>query len=120
MEGLLLHVIETLDRQFKWAIMQLAQKDFDLERYVDLSSFSDRIETLSYRVFMPDLKGFVPNVYDPTIAEACLKFRHIYRRAKGIYIFTDMRGRVAENSRNRPINEVHTIQWEVKQHAKKS
>ena len=109
LEGLLPHSIETLDRQFERAMLQLSAKDSDLERYIYLTGLSDRNETLFYRVIMSDPKRFVPIVYDPTIAEACLKFGHIYRRAKGMYVSIDMRGRVAEVLRNWPISDVHTI-----------
>ena len=109
LEGLLPHSVETLDRQFERAMMQLGQKDSDLERYIYLTALSDRNETLFYRVVMSDPKRFVPIVYDPTIAEACLKFGHIYRRAKGMYVSIDMRGRVAEVLRNWPVADVHTI-----------
>lgn len=109
LEGLLPHSVETLDRQFERAMLQLSVKDSDLERYIYLTGLSDRNETLFYRVVMSDPKRFVPIVYDPTIAEACLKFGHIYRRAKGMYVSIDMRGRVAEVLRNWPISDVHTI-----------
>ena len=109
LEGLLPHSVETLDRQFERAMLQLSAKDSDLERYIYLTSLSDRNETLFYRVVMSDPKRFVPIVYDPTIAEACLKFGHIYRRAKGMYVSIDMRGRVAEVLRNWPVADVHTI-----------
>lgn len=109
LEGLLPHSVETLDRQFERAILQLGQKDSDLERYIYLTGLSDRNETLFYRVIMSDPKRFVPIVYDPTIAEACLKFGHIYRRSKGMYVSIDMRGRVAEVLRNWPVSDVHTI-----------
>ena len=109
LEGLLPQAVETLDRQFERAIVQLDQKDSDLERYIYLTGLSDRNETLFFRVIMSDPKRFVPIVYDPTIAEACLTFGHIYRRPKGMYVSIDMRGRVAEVLRNWPVREVHTI-----------
>ena len=109
LEGLLPQAVETLDRQFERAIVQLDQKDSDLERYIYLTGLSDRNETLFFRVVMSDPKRFVPIVYDPTIAEACLTFGHIYRRPKGMYVSIDMRGRVAEVLRNWPVREVHTI-----------
>ncbi len=109
LEGLLPQAVETLDRQFERAMLQLDQKESDLERYIYLTGLSDRNETLFYRVVMSDPKRFVPIVYDPTIAEACLKFGHIYRRPKGMYVSIDMRGRVAEVLRNWPVRDVHTI-----------
>ena len=32
-------------------------------------------------------------IYDPTVADACLAFGHIYRRARGMYIDRSMKGR---------------------------
>ena len=55
-------------------------KATDLDRYIYLVGLLDNNETLFYRVLMSDPTRFLPIVYDPTIAEACLKFGHIYRR----------------------------------------
>ena len=46
----------------------------------------DHNETLFYRTLMSDPARFLPIVYDPTIGEACLKFGHIYRQARGMYL----------------------------------
>src|SRR6202034_1511345 len=43
---------------------------------------------------------FLPILYDPTVAEACLAFGHIFRRARGMYITREMKGRIAEVLRN--------------------
>jgi len=45
---------------------------------------------------MSDPQHFLPIVYDPTVGEACLKFGHIYRRSRGMYVSTREKGRVAE------------------------
>ena len=45
---------------------------------------------------MSDPARFLPIVYDPTIGEACLKFGHIYRQTRGMYLSITRRGKVKE------------------------
>ena len=58
---------------------------------------------------MSDPARFIPILYDPTVADACLAFGHIYRRARGMYITRDMKGRIAEVLRNWPERDVRFI-----------
>ena len=109
LQGLLPHAVETLDRQAERVLGHLDQKPSDLERYVYLAGLLDRNETLFYRVVMSDPARFLPIVYDPTVGEACLKFGHIYRRSRGMYVSHDMKGRVAEVLRNWPQRDVRFI-----------
>ncbi len=109
LEGLLPHAVETLDRQLKRVMGHLEQKPSDLERYVYLMGLCDRNETLFYKTLMSDPARFVPIVYDPTVADACLQFGHLYRRSRGMYITRDMKGRMAEVLRNWPRRDVRFI-----------
>ena len=81
LEGLLPQAVETLDRQLERVLQHLDAKPNDLERYIYLIGLADRNETLFYRTLMSDPARFVPIVYDPIVADACLAFGHIYRRA---------------------------------------
>jgi malate dehydrogenase (oxaloacetate-decarboxylating)(NADP+) len=109
LEGLLPHAVETIDRQLERVMEHLDAKPTDLERYIYLIGLSDRNEALFYRTLMSDPARFVPIVYDPTVAEACLTFGHIYRRARGMYITREMKGRIAEVMRNWPERDVRFI-----------
>jgi malate dehydrogenase (oxaloacetate-decarboxylating)(NADP+) len=109
LEGLLPHSIDTLDRQVERVMGHLDAKPTDLERYIYLIGLSDRNETLFYRTVMSDPARFVPILYDPTVADACLAFGHLYRRARGMYIARDMKGRIAEVLRNWPERDVRFI-----------
>jgi malate dehydrogenase (oxaloacetate-decarboxylating)(NADP+) len=109
LEGLLPQAVETLDRQLERIMGHLDQKVTDLERYIYLVSLSDRNETLFYRTLMSDPARFLPIVYDPTVADACLAFGHIYRRARGMYVDRSMKGRMAEVLRNWPRRDVRFI-----------
>jgi len=109
LEGLLPASVEGLDRQLERVMQHLDAKPSDLERYIYLTGLADRNETLFYRTLMSDPARFVPIVYDPTIAEACLTFGHIYRRSRGMYLTRDMKGRIAEILRNWPSRDVRFI-----------
>jgi malate dehydrogenase (oxaloacetate-decarboxylating)(NADP+) len=109
LEGLLPSSVETLDRQVERVMQHLAAKPTDLERYIYLVGLADRNETLFFRTVMSDPKRFIPILYDPTVADACLAFGHLYRRARGLYIARDMKGRVAEVLRNWPERDIRFI-----------
>ena len=109
LEGLLPHAVENLDRQVERVMEHLEAKPSDLERYIYLIGLSDRNETLFYRAVMSDPARFIPILYDPTVADACLAFGHIYRRARGMYITREMKGRIAEMLRNWPERDVRFI-----------
>jgi transposase len=109
LEGLLPHAVENLDRQVERVMEHLDAKPNDLERYIYLIGLSDRNEILFYRAVMSDPARFIPILYDPTVADACLTFGHIYRRARGMYITREMKGRIAEVLRNWPARDVGFI-----------
>ena len=109
LEGLLPPSVEGLDRQMERVLQHLAAKPTDLERYIYLVGLADRNETLFFRTLMADPTRFMPIVYDPTVADACLNFGHIYRRARGMYISREMKGRIAEVLRNWPSRDVRFI-----------
>jgi malate dehydrogenase (oxaloacetate-decarboxylating)(NADP+) len=107
--GLLPDVTETEDQQLQRVNLQLAQKPTDLERYIYLMNLLDQNETLFYRTLMSDPARFLPIVYDPTIGEACLKFGHIYRQARGMYLSMTRRGKVKDVLKNWPQQDVRFI-----------
>ena len=109
LEGLLPASADTLDRQVARVLGHLEAKRTDLERYIYLIGLSDRNETLFYRTVMSDPMRFIPILYDPTVADACLTFGHIYRRARGMYITRHMKGRMAKVLRNWPERDVRFI-----------
>jgi len=109
LEGLLPPSVESLDRQVERVMHHLDAKPTDLERYIYLTGLVDRNETLFYRTVMSDPARFLPILYDPTVAEACLTFGHIFRRARGMYITREMKGRMAEVLRNWPQSDVRFI-----------
>jgi malate dehydrogenase (oxaloacetate-decarboxylating)(NADP+) len=107
--GLVPDVTETQDLQLQRVNLQLAQKPTDLERYVYLINLLDHNETLFYHTLMSDPARFLPIVYDPTIGEACLKFGHIYRQPRGMYLSMTRRGKVKDVLKNWPEKDVRFI-----------
>jgi malate dehydrogenase (oxaloacetate-decarboxylating)(NADP+) len=107
--GLVPDVTETLEIQLSRVMMQLGHKSTDLDRYIYLVNLLDHDEPLFYRTVMSDPARFLPIVYDPTIGEACLKFGHIYRQTRGMYLSITRRGKVKEILRNWPRKDIRFI-----------
>jgi malate dehydrogenase (oxaloacetate-decarboxylating)(NADP+) len=107
--GLVPDVTESEEIQIHRVMQQIGYKATDLDRYVYLMNLLDHDETLFYRVLMDDPARFLPIVYDPTIGEACLKFGHIFRGPRGMYLSIKRRGRVKDVLRNWPEKDVRVI-----------
>ncbi len=107
--GLVPDITETEDLQLRRVMMQLGHKNTDLDRYIYLINLLDHNETLFYRTLMSDPARFLPIVYDPTIGEACVKFGHIYRQPRGMYLSMTHRGKIKEILRNWPQKDVRVI-----------
>jgi malate dehydrogenase (oxaloacetate-decarboxylating)(NADP+) len=107
--GLVPDVTETEDLQLRRVMQQLGHKTTDLDRYIYLVNLLDNDETLFYRVIMSDPVRFLPIVYDPTIGEACLKFGHIFRRPRGLYLSITRKGHVKDVLRNWPVKDIRVV-----------
>lgn len=107
--GLVPDVTESEDLQLRRVMRQLGHKNTDLDRYIYLVNLLDHDETLFYRTIMSDPARFLPIVYDPTIGEACLKFGHIFRGPRGMYLSITRRGHVKDVLRNWPVKDVRFI-----------
>src|SRR5467141_1074468 len=109
LEGLLPSAVDDLSTQIKRVLGHLSAKPTALEQYIYLQDLCDRNETLFYATLMSDPARFVPIVYDPTIAEACLTYGHIYRRPQGMYLNKRMKGRFAAVLANWPVKDIRFI-----------
>jgi len=101
--------VDDLPTQLKRVLGHLSAKPTALEQYIYLQDLCDRNETLFYTTLMSDPARFVPIVYDPTIADACLTYGHIYRRPQGMYLNKRMRGRFAKVLANWPVKDIRFI-----------
>jgi malate dehydrogenase (oxaloacetate-decarboxylating)(NADP+) len=96
LEGLLPPAITNTELQVARRHVEIANLDNDLQKYLVLSDLQVRNETLFYAVLMSDPATYMPLVYTPTVGEACQKFAHIFREARGMYLPIGARGRVRE------------------------
>jgi malate dehydrogenase (oxaloacetate-decarboxylating)(NADP+) len=109
LEGLLPFQVETEEMQFLRINQQLSFKTSNLERYIFLINLLEQNETLFYKVLMSDPARFLPIVYDPTVGEACLKFSHIFRHPRGLFISLKHKGKIKEVFKNWPKKDVRVI-----------
>ena len=109
LEGLLPPGASTIELQVARTHAELANLDNDLQKYLLLSDLQARNETLFYAVLMSDPETFMPIVYTPTVGEACQKFNHIFRAARGLYLPITARGRIKDLISNWPIKDVRVI-----------
>jgi malate dehydrogenase (oxaloacetate-decarboxylating)(NADP+) len=94
--GLLPEAVDTLDLQVARCHAQLAALSEDLQKYLFLSDLQNRNLTLFYALLMSDPATFMPLVYTPTVGEACQKFDHIFRGAKGLYLPITIKGHLKD------------------------
>jgi len=107
--GLVPDVTDSEETQLKRVLLQLSHKSSDLDRYIFLVNLLDHNETLFYWTIMSDPARFLPIIYDPTIGEACLKFSHIFRQPRGMYLSIERRGQVKSILENWPERDVRFI-----------
>lgn len=109
LEGLLPPGVDTLEMQIARVHIQLDMLDSDLQRYLFLMDLQSRNQTLFYAALMSDPARFMPLVYTPTVGEACQKFDHIFRSARGLYLPITAKGRIKELMSNWPQKDVRFI-----------
>jgi malate dehydrogenase (oxaloacetate-decarboxylating)(NADP+) len=109
LEGLLPPAVTNLELQIARRHEEIAKLDDDLQKYLVLSDLQARNETLYYAVLMSDPATYMPLVYTPTVGEACQKFAHIFRQARGMYLPISARGRLGELLGNWPEKDVRFI-----------
>src|ERR1700682_2578681 len=109
LEGLLPPAITNTELQVSRRHAEIANLDDDMQKYLVLSDLQPRNETLFYAVLMSDPATYMPLVYTPTVGEACQKFAHIFREARGMSLPITARGRVREILGNWPAQDVRFI-----------
>jgi malic enzyme len=97
--GLLPPSVQTPAEQLARAYGNYLEAGDDVRRYLFLASLQDRNETLFCRLVLDHLDEMVPVIYTPTVGKVCQHYSHMYRRAHGVYISPNERGRVADTLR---------------------
>ena len=107
--GLIPPRIFSQEEQARRILGNFHRKGSDLDKYIFMIGLQDRNQTLFYRIVIDNIEKMLPIIYTPTVGEACQNFAHIFRRAKGLYVTAQDRGRVADLLRNWPEPDVAVI-----------
>jgi malate dehydrogenase (oxaloacetate-decarboxylating)(NADP+) len=100
LEGLLPDQVESLETQILRSNWQLEQFDKPINKYIYLSNLLETNERLFFNLISNDPAKYLPLVYTPTVGEACKKFGHLTRRARGIFISIHQKNRIKEILKN--------------------
>ncbi|MCO6044289.1 NAD-dependent malic enzyme [Aeoliella sp. ICT_H6.2] len=84
--GLLPPHVESLVEQVDRVYEAFSDEPTDLHKHVFLRSVQDENETVFYRLLLDHVEEMMPLVYTPVVGQACEKFSHIYRRARGVFV----------------------------------
>ncbi|MGA7614163.1 MAG: NAD-dependent malic enzyme [Thermoanaerobaculia bacterium] len=94
LHGLLPPQISTIEQQLERVYENFQAKPTNILKFTYMADLQDRNETLFYRLCHERIDEMMPIVYTPVVGEACQKFSHIYRRARGMYISYDQRDHI--------------------------
>ncbi len=94
--GLLPPHVSTQDEQVARVMDNFNHQSSDLNKYIFLSALMERNLRLFYRVVGDYIETMLPILYTPTVGLACMKFAHIFRQPKGLYLSADDQGKMIE------------------------
>ncbi|MCW8140708.1 MAG: NAD-dependent malic enzyme [Planctomycetota bacterium] len=109
LEGLLPREVNPIEVQLERVYQNITRKPEPLERYVGLAALHDRNEVLFYRLLLEHTEEMLPIVYTPTVGLACQRYSHIFRRARGLWITPEDKGRIEQVLGNAPFDDVRLI-----------
>ena len=96
LDGLLPAQINTIEVQAERMYRSIIYNPDPVGRHIDLALLQDRNEHLYYKVLTDHLEEFMPIVYTPTVGQASRYFSRVFRRARGIWVTPEHRGRIEE------------------------
>ncbi|SEM10137.1 NAD-dependent malic enzyme [Acinetobacter sp. DSM 11652] len=109
LNGLLPHVIETIEEQHQRSYQQFTSFHDDINKHIYLRNIQDTNETLFYHLIENHLSEMMPIIYTPTVGEACQRFSDIYRRHRGVFISYPDRDNIDDILQNVNKNNVKVI-----------
>jgi malate dehydrogenase (oxaloacetate-decarboxylating) len=94
--GLLPSQHNDIETQAERAYRTITFNQDPVGRHIGLAALQDRNEHLYYKVLSLHLKELMPIVYTPTVGKASQYYSRVFRRARGIWITPDHKGRIEE------------------------
>jgi len=94
--GLLPPALCTIEQQLERVYENFRAAGDGVGKYVYLAALHDRNEVLFFRLLHEHIDEMMPIVYTPVVGEACQRFSHLYRRARGLYVTLRHRGRIRQ------------------------
>ena len=97
LDGVLPYQHTDRERQVRRGYQHIQDRgDNPLEKYVSMMGLMDRNETLFYQVLADHVEELLPIVYTPTVGQAAVRYSHLFRRGRGLWITPDHKGRIFE------------------------
>lgn len=109
LRGLLPPRVSTFSEQVKRLTEVIANAGTPLNKYLVLEGVHANDEALYFQLVMEHIEEYLPLIYTPTVGEACQKFSHIFRYARGLYVSAQDKGRVRQLVANVPNQNVDMI-----------
>jgi malate dehydrogenase (oxaloacetate-decarboxylating) len=86
LRGLVPAHTSTLEQQLVRTYENFLSKTSPIEKNIFLAALHDRNEILFYKLLQTHIAEMVPIIYTPTVGEACQRYSHLFRRARGLYV----------------------------------
>lgn len=109
LRGLLPPRVSTVDEQISRLEEVISSQTTPLGKYLILDGIHSSDELAFFRLVIKNIEEYMPLIYTPTVGEACQKFSHIFRYARGLYVSINDRNRVRELIANVPNHNVEMI-----------
>lgn len=109
LRGLLPPRVSTFDEQVARLTEVIGNTAEPLNKYLILEGVHASDEALYFELIKKNIDDYLPIIYTPTVGEACQKFSHIFRYARGLYVTAEDKGRVRELVKNVPNHDVDII-----------
>lgn len=109
LRGLLPPRVSSVEEQISRLEEVIASQTTPLGKYLILDGIHSSDELAFFRLVIKNIEEYMPLIYTPTVGEACQKFSHIFRYARGLYVSIQDRGRVRELIDNVPTHNVEMI-----------
>ena len=99
-EGLLPSQHNSIETQAQRIYQSIFFNPDPVGRHIDLSLLQNRNEVLFYKVLSLHLEEAMPIIYTPTVGKASQHYSRVYRRASGVFVTPEHKGRIETVLRN--------------------